>query len=522
MTIFEITRYIPLGSRVTISEWDPRKVAPDPKKEHRGIVTGYHYGTHGAPHTVTLEESSGTRTYPAAGIAHIKIEGQPVDFDTNVSGTSIDQAAWTMTETVREYMKYMTPSMRQQLDLEFQTEFPAQTACICSALDRAGIPQARAMIEHWKGLSFDKWQALFQALYQARIAAEESGDPDARYLRQAEAYICCRGRKENCFIYEQEDVDPIAYAISLLVRNLVSAKARIREEDTFSPQNANMDLALDWYLLALCYHRSGAHTSCAYVALVQSILSRGCFLTHPKNRQTFMHLCGNAHDFTFLRHLLEHSRHAKPAQSMDELKAFGNCICWMMYQMGGSGILDAADLLVSIQGCTPQSLSQLRERALAYVYKFMPRNRNDRYMAITDAMRQLLIRLAPTRDDIPDDVPAHQHDALLEDMQTTLQDNMLDGSLLGYLYEFHGESNLPVSSFDGFILGQDFLSYRISYPADSYNRLPVMIQAKSARTRQTGERAVFAVRFYPSPAGMLYRYQADSEFEFEQGGLFDL
>jgi len=81
---------------------------------------------------------------------------------------------------------------------------------------------------------------------------------------------------------------------------------------------------------------------------------------------------------------------------------------------------------------------------------------------------------------------------------------------------------MSVGYYDGFILGEDFLCYRISYPADSYHRLPMMIQAKSARSRESGERAVFGVWFYPSTSGMLYRYQAESDIEFENGGMFDL
>lgn len=488
MTIFEVARYIPLGSDVTAVMRN--------RTEHRGVMTAMYYGDKEFGHAIVLLRRTGELILPVADISYFRIEAQPKDYDIGPSGIPIDQAAWRMLGTVREYMKYMTPSKRQELDLTFQKDFPDETARMCSALDRAGLEKASELIGNWRKIGFDQWQTLFKRMYEARISAERSGDPDAPWLRRAEAYICCRARKENNYIYDIEACDPIAYAIKLLVRNLVHDQVTIRDEADFGNGPVDRMAAMDWLLLALCYHRSGMHASCAYTALIQSVLNLGSLFSSEKNRQTLIHLCANAHDFTFLRYVLERGRAVDAGQTLQELKAVGKCVCYMTYQMGGSGILDAADLLASVEGGTEQSLPQLRERLLAYVYKYIPRNRNDRYMAIKDAM-----------------------DILLKALPKLLQEPEQEDKF-GCLYEFHGGKDLPNGYYDGYILGQDFLSYRISYPADTYHRLPLQIQAMSARARETGERAVFGVRFYPSPAGMLYRYQADSEIEFEDGGLF--
>lgn len=503
MTIFEVARYVPLGSTVTLFEWNRLRTEADRGKQHRGIIMELRYGAAGSAHRIVLHRDGSELVIPVEDIANIEIEKQPADYDVSATGVAIDQAAWSMHGTVREFMKYMNSFKRQELDLSFQTELPDETEQLCTVLSRVGLDKAVDLIRNWKKLSFEKWQMLFEQMYVARTDAEATADPDTRWLRRAEAYICCRARKDNGFIYDRENKDPIAYAIGLLVRNLAENKAKIRDESSFGDGTYDRELAMDWMLLGLCYHRSGMHSSCAYAALIQSVIQMGRFYENSKNRQTFIHLCANAHDFMFLRYLLEWYRADGRRQTRAALKEIGCCVCWMMYQMGGSGILDAADLLASVDGSTESSLPQFRERMLAYVYKYAPRNRNDRYMAITYAMGRLLERLSKQMDE----------DA---------EEPELDYNRFGYLYEFHGGKDLPVGYYDGFILGQDFLSYRISYPADSYHRLPLMIQAMSERARETGERAVFEVRFDPQPAGLLYRYQADSDFRFENGGMFDL
>lgn len=441
MTIHEFTRCIPLGSAIRIypSAKSSGAAATGPET---GVVVACNY----PDNRIQLQARDGSARFHHLGdIAYVEILRLPPDFGSGESGVSVSEATRHLLARID-----CNPADINQYRLSLKDDFSSASAPLVQVLESEGLTtaanQIRSLVNNSNTYPMpeSQWEAMFQDLTLAREAAESRNLPSAPDLCRAEALL-------NIFAAKKAGLDALRYGASLVVDSLIRSGVKVLPPDAYSSRLADERAALDWFLLANVYLKCHMQNECAYVALLQSVICRGRLFDNHTNRKVFCLLCGDAHDFTFMKQILgrwsDKDGLLRDEYPRDHLMDMGRLMCWMLYQMGGQGALDSFELLapVTAESHTNGQLQDLHERMLLYAHKYAPRNRNDRFTAISRSMALLLEAAATGYPMIPENWE------------------------YGYIYEFHGACGVYHGEFTGHILGINLIPYRFSYSAESYD-----------------------------------------------------
>lgn len=499
MTIHEFTRYIPLGSKVKLHFKDATQAS------ECGVVCKCQYLTtstasQSAQHTLWLQtDSSEERAFLLHTISYIDILALPEDYGTGENGLNITEAS---THLFSKFNALMDPNAIQGQRLTLQNDFHEPVCRIMDVMNKRGFNDAAAQINALEqngqiaSMAKDKWFDLFDGLESALKEAYQNNDPDICFLRRGLALLCCYASKQHPVAH-----DALRIAAQLLVENLVQEKTAILQPDAYAEHRNEPDQALDWFLLAHFYRVCDVQNSCTYTALVQSILRLGRFFQNKVNRKIFCFLCGSAHDFTLLSQFLRRSNgEIRELYPKDQLLDFGHLMCWMLYQLGGIGILDSAELISSTTSneLTTKQQADLHERLLAYTLKYMPRNRNDRFTTISGTMDQLLTLMF---ENDPRTWPEY------------------DGRAFGYIYEFNGNRGARQKDYSGHLLGCDLIPHRFYYHSDyddmdnAYRLLETYHTAA-----EEGKHTLVPTRFYTDYTGPKKSRPAAYDLKLLAGG----
>lgn len=481
MTIYEFCRCIPMGSRVRIVYWNQNRTKGELAKV--GVVFACQYSEdraeHGGQHIITLKDDHDKPWDCRIGdVAYVDILSLPEDYECAENGITVSNAAKRLYQNFNDMMDY---SKMKDFRFAVKEDFCDQIMQIVPVMEQCGLISAAQQLCNLAGtnqflpMPDFGWYALFEELAAKRTEVEQLQRPERMYLRRGEALLCCFGYKKH------PNPNVLRYVAELTLINLIEQNAVVLPPEAYAERHSEMEQALDWFLMANVYRLTNMQESCTYVALVQSILHRGALFDNQANRRLFIYMCGSAHDFTFLRQLLGRTceqngeRDSYPGAHLANL---GRLMCWMLYQLGGSGVLDAMELLPAVvaQNNTTEQYRQLQERMLTYTCKYAPRNRNDRFMAVSNAMRILLQKL-------------QSRDVVLQ-----------SENQYGYIYEFHGTRGAYLNEVNGHILGANLLPYRFSYSMDTYDiQAPLQLQNKYDEANMDGSYLLVPVYFSELP-----------------------
>lgn len=490
MTIHEFTRYIPLGSTVKISLWNENRTSAYRPKASEGMVFDCLYsqdrGSQDCNHIVRIRTKNGeTQQFPLSKIAYVDIVSMPDDFGIDDIGNDVTSLT---THLFTHFNDFMDPGKFKDTRFSLKNEFPAALESLAQVLARheltAAADQIRSLSQngHTAPMPDPHWHDTFSNLAVKRAEAEQSSDPDAVCLRRGEALLCCFAHRKHFY------PDALRYAASLTVKNLVQENTQVLPPSAYLDRHNDPDKALDWFILAAVYFSCQIQNSCTYAALVQCILHRGSFFENHVNRRLFCYLCGSAHDYTLMSYLLSRLQQTEHGVSQHtpcperHLTDLGRLMCWMLYQMGGAGAMDAAELiaLVEAENHTTDQLHHLQEVMLIFCHKYAPRNRNDRFLAVSNTMRILLTQMQ-NRDSVLG-IDSHRR--------------------YGYIYDFHGPRGAYLEEVNGHIMGTDLLPYWFSYSIDSFDiQVPTQLQNLYHGTTAEGGHILVPVLFSETPPG---------------------
>lgn len=502
MTIHEFLRYIPLGSEVAIH----LNTADKRNADHRGTVVEYRFhpaaysGGSGYQINLLLPDGNTYPVYPK-DIDYVELISPPQDYGTDVSGRTVSDAADKLFSVVNDFRN---KDKINQMPFSLKGAFQEPLRKMIGALNRRNLEPAAEQIGRLstngsvQGNHDLYWDSLFETLLQARVDAVANGDPDAVLLRRSEALMYCFAYKKCKGVTHR----PLHDAVELIRENLVEQRSSVLPVTAFADGISKQDQALDWFLLAVAYHHCKVQDSCTYVAMVQSMLHQGSLFTNEYNRRMFCYLCGSAHDFTMIREILE-SYHMTGGGSHEQLRDLGKLMCWMLYQLGGQGCLDASELLPLVtckNALDNAQLRDLQERMLSFSYKYAPRNRKDRFMALSDAMKLMLERLQTQ--------PLDQEDE----------------KYFGYIYEFHGPRGVLLSEVNGHILGDSLLPYRFTLSMDVYEDIGLIVDLQNIYDEAEADvnHTLTAVRFREALAGIRPNRQGAYDLSIIPGGMVRL
>ena len=541
MTIHEFTRLVPMGSRIRLHYAGTGNSAPAAGES--GIVRECIYSKddtgEGRQHKIIIENKEGDHTCTLRDVLYVDILDPPDDYGYGYDNIIISEAE---NHLFRGFNKMFDPNFdpnapRKDLseqDIQknirdqqyhFRDDFEVPILQTADVLDRYGLDVAArqlrslAVKDQFERMNDQEWFSLFSHLASKRLELQHH--PDASWLRRADAIFCILAPKSRS---PYAHIAPHRTA-QLVLANLVEDDVSVLAPNAYDLHMNDHVHALDWFLLSFAYFRAGMQESCAYVAMVQSILHRGCFFDNRTNRRLFCCMCGGAHDFTFVKQLLCRCQSEDGTRDMypkDHLVDMGRLMCWMLYQMGGPAALDAMELLplAEAKNLTADQLRDMHERMLAYTCKYGPRNRQDRFMAVSGTMSVLLHKLK-------------QKDAItmIDDILTIIDDPILDHgtsipyskAMFGYIYEFHGKRGAELREVNGYILGSNLLPYWFSFDLDScHTDTAIQLQDRYNAADMDHTRLLLPVYFIETPPGSIKGKLATYDLRMIPGGEISL
>ena len=541
MTIHEFTRLVPMGSRIQV--YHARTGCSAPVEGVSGIVRECLYSKdvtgEGRQHKIIIENKEGDHTCTLRDVLYVDILDPPDDYGSGYDNIITSEAE---NHLFRGFNKMFDPKFdpnapRKNLseqDIQkniqsqqyyFKDDFKEPIMQTADVLDKHGLDAAAkqmrslAVKDQFERMDDHEWYELFFNLASKRMELQHHSA--ASWLRRCDAILCILAPKSR---------NPYAHiaphrCAQLVLANLVEDGDSVLAPDAYALHMNDHVHALDWFILSFAYFRAGMQESCAYVAMVQSILHRGSFFENKINRRLFCCMCGGAHDFTFVKQLLCRCQSEGGIRDMypkDHLVDLGRLMCWMLYQMGGPAALDAMELLplAEAKNLTTDQLRDLHERMLAYTCKYGPRNRQDRFMAVSGTMSVILNKLQQ-KDPV----------SLIDDILTIIDDPILDHgapirsskAMFGYIYEFHGKRGAELRDVNGYILGSNLLPYWFSFTLDScHTDTAIQLQDRYNAADMDNTRLLLPVYFIETPPGSMKGKLATYDLRMIPGGEISL